>query len=73
MFVELTNLDSRHAPFGIEKYDSLKIRSQYLNKLYTVCQEFGGEENRDDVPTGVLPSDEPKGFNADGQFDPKPE
>lgn len=73
MFVELTNLDSRHAPFGIEKYDALKVRSQYLEKLYAVCQNFGGETNRSDVPTGVLPSDLPESFNANGEFDPVPE
>lgn len=71
MFVELTCLDSRHSPYGIEKYDSTKVREHYLSKLYAACQNFGGESNRQDVPTGVMASDLPDSFNANGEFDIK--
>lgn len=56
-FVELTRLDSRHQPYAVTKYESVMMRS-LLNVLYTLNQRKGGEENRSDIPTGTLPSEE---------------
>ena len=56
-FVELTRLDSRHQPYAVTKYESVMMRS-LLNVLYTLTQRKGGEDNRSDVPTGTLPSEE---------------
>lgn len=55
VFVTLTALDSRHSPHSIIKDESKMVRAM-LNNLITICQEKGGEVNKPDVPTGVLPS-----------------
>ena len=60
-FVELTRLDSRHQPYAVTKYESVMMRS-VLNVLYTLTQRKGGEQNRSDVPTGTMPSEEPGTF-----------
>ena len=62
-FVELTRLDSRHQPYAITKYESVMMRS-VLNVLYTLTQRKGGEQNRSDVPTGTMPSEEPNTFGG---------
>ena len=62
-FVELTRLDSRHQPYSLTKYESVMMRS-LLNVLYTLTQRKGGEVNRSDIPTGTLPSDQPKTFGS---------
>ena len=62
-FVELTRLDSRHQPYAITKYEAVMMRS-VLNVLYTLTQRKGGEQNRSDVPTGTMPSEEPNTFGG---------
>lgn len=63
IFVDVTRLDSRSQPSTITKYESAMIRSR-LNELFTVTQRKGGEANRNDVPTGTLPSQEPGTLEA---------
>lgn len=60
-FVELTRLDSRHQAQTITKYESAMMRS-VLNTLYTICQRKGGEDNKSDIPTGTLPTQESATF-----------
>ncbi|MHC4264354.1 MAG: hypothetical protein ACYSUK_00255 [Planctomycetota bacterium] len=55
VFVQLTRLDSRWQANMITKYESTMIRA-YLNNLYTITQRKGGEDNRTDIPTGTLPT-----------------
>lgn len=66
--VELTRLDSRHEYLMITKYESLMMKDQFLNPLYTLCVVKGGEVNRSDIPSGLLERDEPSTFNADGSL-----
>lgn len=62
-FTELTRLDSRHQPNTVTKFESVMMRA-LLNELFTICQRKGGEPNRSDIPTGTLPSMEPKTFQG---------
>lgn len=64
IFVDVTQLDSRSQPSTITKYESAMIRSR-LNELFTITQRKGGEGNRNDVPTGTLPSQESGTLNGD--------
>jgi hypothetical protein len=64
-FVTATRLDSRFDPDLITKYEAAMMLG-ILNSLYTITQVFGGESNRVDTPTGTLPADDPKTFNAAG-------
>lgn len=63
IFVDVTRLDSRSQPSTITKFESAAIRAR-LNELYTIVQRKGGEANRNDVPTGTLPSQEPGTLNS---------
>lgn len=58
LFVEVTRLDSRFQTSYITKYESVMLRAK-INELVTITQRKGGEVNRNDVPTGTLPSQEP--------------
>lgn len=60
-FVQATRVDSRYQPNAITKYESTMLRA-FLNQLYTLTQRKGGEANRSDLPTGVLPTQEPATF-----------
>jgi hypothetical protein len=62
-FVQMTRLDSRHQPNMITKFESVNMRN-YLVTLYTLCQRKGGEENKSDIPSGVLNKDEPETFKG---------
>ena len=58
IFTDITRLDSRSQSSTITKYESVMIRAR-LNELIAITQRKGGEVNRNDVPTGTLPSQEP--------------
>lgn len=64
LFVQCTRLDSRYQPQMITKSESAMIINGYLNPLYTICQTKGGEANKSDIPTGVLPSLEETTFKG---------
>ena len=66
IFVDITQLDSRSQPSTITKYESAMIRNR-LNELFTITQTKGGEVNRNDVPTGTLPSQESGTLQGDVQ------
>lgn len=63
LFTEITRLDSRFQKSYITKYESVMIRAK-INELVTITQRKGGEVNRNDVPTGTLPSQEPGTLQA---------
>lgn len=62
-FVQATRIDSRWQPNAITKYESTMLRS-LLNQLYTLCARKGSEQNRSDLPSGVLPSMESETFQG---------
>lgn len=55
---ELTRLDERHQAQMITKNGSQMMKTM-LDEMYTLCMVKGGEENRSDIPSGVLNRDEP--------------
>lgn len=65
-----TRLDSRVQVSTINAAESAQLLA-VLNSLYAICQIRGGEKNKSVIPSGVLPSEEPKTFNATGQYDPQ--
>ena len=67
--VMATQLDSRPQPTTINKAESAQLVAA-LNSLYVICETKGGEANRIEIPTGILPSDFPSTFNNDGSHDP---
>ncbi len=69
--VVATNLDSRKQPTTINAYESAQLLA-VLNECYAILREKGGEENRSRTWTGVMASDKPSTFNADGAFDATP-
>lgn len=56
--VEVSRLTSRNLPVTISANESAMIRARLI-ELYGLCQVKGGEPNRQDRPTGTLPSQEP--------------
>ena len=70
-FVAATNLDSRTQPATINAMESAQLLAM-LNENYAICELKGGEANRSETPTGVMASDRPGTFNADGSFDINP-
>lgn len=64
-----TQLDSRTQPVTINAMESAQLLN-LLNELYAVCIVKGGEENRSETPTGLLPSQVAGTFNADAALDP---
>ena len=67
--VAATQLDSRSQPVTINAMESAQLLA-LLNELYALCMVKGGEENRSETPTGLMPSQAAETFNADGQLDP---
>jgi len=67
--VALTRLDSRSQPSTINAAESAQIQA-FLNEAYGICIVKGGEAHRADIPSGVMPADEPGTFNFDGSADP---
>jgi hypothetical protein len=67
--VAATRLDSRTQPVTINAMESAQLLA-LLNELFAVCVLKGGEANRSETPTGLLPSQVPATFNADGSLDP---
>jgi len=67
--VTATNLDSRTQPSTINAAESVQLL-HLLNELYSICMLKGGEENRTEIPTGLMPSQRADTFNADGAHDP---
>lgn len=67
LFVMATNFDSRHQPGVINSYESAQALA-VLNELFAICELKGGEANRRETPTGLMPSDRPGTFNADGAY-----
>ena len=65
-----TQLDSRTQPVTINAMESAQLLN-LLNELYAMCMKKGGEENRSETPTGLLPSQVSETFNADGGLDPE--
>jgi len=65
-----TRLDSRVQVSTINAAESAQLLA-VLNSLYAICMLRGGEKNKSLIPSGVLPSEEPTTFNANGQFDPQ--
>lgn len=66
--VKATNLDSASQPATINAPEAAQLLA-YLNSAYAICHLKGGEANRSDVPTGLLPSEVPSTFNAGGEHD----
>jgi len=64
-----TRLDSRVQVSTINAAESAQLLA-VLNSLYAICMIRGGEKNKSIIPSGVLPSEEPTTYNADGQFNP---
>ena len=71
LIVAATNLDSRTQPATINAMEAAQLLT-LLNEMYALCMLKGGEENRVETPTGVLPVQRASTFNADGAADPKP-
>jgi len=70
--VTATNLDSRTQPSTINKTEAVQLL-HLLNELHSICMLKGGEANRAEIPTGLMPSQRSETFNADGQYDPNDE
>lgn len=64
-FVQLTRLDSRHAAETITKHESAMMLA-YLNSLYTLTVDRGGELQKSDISVGTLPSQDPETFLGGG-------
>jgi hypothetical protein len=69
--VSASQLDSRTQPSTINAMESAQLQS-LLNELYFVAEIKGGEENRVETPTGLMPSDRPGTYNYDGSLDINP-
>ena len=67
--VTATQLDSRTQPVTVNAMESAQLLN-LLNELYAVCMVKGGEENRSETPTGLLPSQVSQTYNADAALDP---
>lgn len=60
--VQASRLDSRNDSSGtIAKFESAMLQG-LLSQLWTICQVFGGEARRIDIPGGTLPNDEVNTF-----------
>lgn len=71
LVVQITNLDSRSQAATINAPEVAQLQAT-LNELYMICLLKGGEANRTEIPTGVLPNEMPNTFNYGGEHDPKP-
>lgn len=64
--VQATRLDSRNDPNVITKYENAMLHG-LLSQLWAILKDFGGENNRMDIPAGTLPDDEPNTFMGGAQ------
>lgn len=64
-FVQMTRLDSRHCYTYITKHES-SFMNTYLDQMYAITVDFGGENSKADISSGTLPSQESKTFLASG-------
>jgi len=69
--VTATQCDSRTQPATINAMESAQLQA-LLNELYATAMVKGGEANRVETPTGLMPSDRSGTFNADGSLDINP-
>ena len=64
--VEASRLDSRFQSTCITKYEAGMLKA-LLERLYSITQNDGGEDNRSDIPNGTMPSQEPWAFNNENR------
>ena len=60
MIVTMTRLDSREASHRIVPEEAIQMFS-CLEELWSICDEYGGDDNIVGITEGVLPSEEPQG------------